>query len=39
MFEFFTISDWVQFIGVMVSFAVGIASIIIAVITLRQIQK
>ena len=39
MFEFFTISDWIQFIGVMVSFAVGIASIIIAVITLRQNSK
>lgn len=39
MFGNFTVSDWIQFVGVIVSMFVGIASIIIAVVTLRQNSK
>lgn len=36
MFDNFLVSDWIQFLGVIVSLIIGIASIIIAMVTLRQ---
>lgn len=39
MFEKFLVSDWIQFAGVLVSMIIGVASIIIAIVTLRQNSK
>ncbi len=39
MLDKFSISDWIEFCGVLVSMFIGIVSIVVAVLTLRQNSK